>query len=105
MDATLAAILDLTRVDPADLEEWVAAGRLIPDNVEAGPEAWVWPVAELRVAVKMVRLYAAGLRPDAAERIARQPLGGAVVLGPQIVISIFPLRPAEAAGSKAVRAS
>jgi len=34
---------------------------------------------------------AAGLRPDAAERVARHPTGGPVVLAPGVIISLFPL--------------
>ncbi len=41
---------------------------------------------------RMTRLRAAGLTRAAAEKVAQHPRGGPVVLGPGIVVSLFPLR-------------
>jgi hypothetical protein len=77
------------------VDNWVRRGLLRPTVVPGeGRDRWEWDPTEQFVAVRMARLFTAGLRADAAERVARHPAGGPVVLGPQIVISVFPLRPA-----------
>lgn len=83
------------------LEEWVKAGYLRPVILDAGAPAtdteprrrarFSWPPAEQRVAVAMGRLVAAGLRPSAAEGVARHRTWGPVILGPGVVISLFEL--------------
>lgn len=87
------------------VEEWVRRGFLRPSKdvtAEPAPEgqgrtaAVCWPPAEQRVAIAMGRLYAAGLRPEAAEKVARHPMWGPVVLGPGVVVSLFELRPEQA---------
>lgn len=62
---------------------------------------------EPRVAARIQRLLAAGLTRDAAEKVARHPAGGPVILAPGVVVSLFALRadgtsvlsPGEAAAS------
>ena len=76
-----------------NIEYWVDKGYLRPDlaEIDGDRAMWSWPPAEQRVAIAMGRLVAAGLRPDAAERVARHPTGGPVVLAPGVIISLFPL--------------
>ncbi len=61
-----------------DLDYWVRKGYLRPVIQARGTRrsVWTWPLAEQRVAVTMGRLVTAGLRPDAAERIARLRVEG-----------------------------
>jgi hypothetical protein len=40
----------------------------------------------------IARLRAAGLNMEAAETVARHPRGGPVVLGPGVIICLFPTR-------------
>ena len=40
----------------------------------------------------VARLIAAGLKADAARKVARHPTGGPVVLAPGVIISLFPIR-------------
>ena len=47
---------------------------------------------EQRFATAMQRLIAAGLSPQAAEKVARHPSWGPVILGPGVIISLFELR-------------
>ena len=54
-----------------------------------GRPTWTWPPGEQTVAIRMGRLVAAGLRPEAAVKIARDPNGGPVILGPGVVVSLF----------------
>jgi len=93
-NASLAAML-AEGVSYRQVDNWVRRGFLHPEitsTKNGGRDVWTWPPAEQLVVVKMARLVAAGLRPEAAERVARSPSGMPVVLGPQIVISLFPLR-------------
>ena len=52
--------------------------------------------------VAIARLLAAGLVVKAAEKVARHPRGGPVVLGPGVIICLFPAR---ASTDSAARAS
>lgn len=47
---------------------------------------------EHRLAARMARLLAAGLTEAAAQKVARYPAGGPVILAPGVVVSLFALR-------------
>lgn len=49
-----------------------------------------------QIAAAIDRLTAAGLKPAAARKVARHPTWGPVVLGPGVIISLFPLPAASA---------
>jgi hypothetical protein len=74
-----------------NIEYWVDKGYLRPNPMPGERVMWSWPPAEQRVAIAMGRLVTAGLRPDAAERVARHPNWGPVVLAPGVIISLFPI--------------
>jgi len=84
------------------IEYWVNKGYLRPEwaGNEGDRAMWSWPPEEQRVAIAMGRLVAVGLRPHLAERVARHPTGGPVVLAPGVIISLFPL-PGTAVGAVA----
>lgn len=50
----------------------------------------------------IARLRSAGLKVEAAEKVARHPRGGPVVLAPGVIICLFP---AQASTDSAARAS
>jgi hypothetical protein len=76
-----------------DLDYWVRKDYLQPEVAENDLRStWRWTPEEAKVAIAMARLVAAGLRPEAAEKVARSPTWGPVVLGPGVVVSLFPLR-------------
>lgn len=56
----------------------------------------VRPRTEKQIEAAIARLTAAGLTPEAAETVARHPTQGPVVLGPGVIVSLFPDRSAEA---------
>lgn len=65
------------------LDHWVRLGYLHPLGGRGSGSVRAWPPGELAVADCMARLVAAGLRPEAAHRVAR---GGD--LAPGITIAI-----------------
>ena len=75
------------------IEYWVTKGYLRPEPLPGERAMWSWPPEEQRVAIAMGRLVAVGLRPHLAERVARHPNWGPVVLAPGVIISLFPLEP------------
>jgi hypothetical protein len=66
------------------LDYWVRQGYLVPNHASPGSGSWrSWPEPEMEVARMMGVLVTAGLRPEAAARVAR---GGALAPGVQLVI-------------------
>ncbi len=55
--------------------------------------------APAETAATLARLIAAGLTPEAAEKVAQHPRGGPVILAPGIVISVFALHSSTAAAA------
>lgn len=51
---------------------------------------------EAQIEAAVGRLLAAGLTSEAAEKVARHPGWGPVVLGPGVIVSLHPVRPARA---------
>ena len=68
------------------LDHWVRLGLLRPLHLGGSGNPREWTRAELDVAKAMGRLVAAGLRPEAASRVARS--GGRCEIAPGIVIEV-----------------
>lgn len=51
----------------------------------------ITPPSDATIQRRIRRLVAAGLSREAATAIAEHPAGGPVVIGPGIVVSIFPV--------------
>lgn len=78
------------RVTYRQLDYWTTKGYLLTTDGAASPgigQPRVWPVTEIEVAARMIRLIAAGLVPRAAALVARNGFG-VTNLGDGITIEV-----------------